>query len=108
MTEIADLWLQLGSAGFLAVLFGYLLLNLVNSQKEQTEDLESIRADLSKMSAELSNTQNICIKLIDSINTFKETISDKIDRKFDRQDENLEDLSKSVAYLQGKNNGGSK
>mgnify|MGYP003112584132 FL=1 len=108
MTEIADLWLQLGSAGFLAVLFGYLLLNLVNSQKEQTEDLESIRADLSKMSAELSNTQNICIKLIDSINSFKETISDKIDRKFDRQDENLEDLSKSVAYLQGKNNGGSK
>ena len=59
MTEIADLWLQLGSAGFLAVLFGYLLLNLVNSQKEQTEDLESIRADLSKMSAELSNTQNM-------------------------------------------------
>ena len=97
-----------GSAGFLAVLFGYLLLNLVNSQKEQTEDLESIRADLSKMSAELSNTQNICIKLIDSINSFKETMSDKIDRKFDRQDENLEDLSKSVAYLQGKNNGGSK
>ena len=108
MTEIADLWLQLGSAGFLAVLFGYLLLNLVNSQKEQTEDLESIRTDLSKMSAELSNTQNICIKLIDSINSFKETISDKIDRKFDRQDENLEDLSKSVAYLQGKNNGGRK
>ena len=83
-------------------------MNLVNSQKEQTDDLESIRSDLSKMSAELSNTQNICIKLIDSINNFKGSINDKIDRKFDRQDENLEDLSKSVAYLQGKNNGGSK
>ncbi len=108
MTELAELWVQIGSAGFLAILFGYLLLNLVNSQKEQTEDLESIRADLSKMSAEASNTQNISIKLIDSINAFKEHMSDKIDRKFDRQDENLEDLSKSVAYLQGKNNGGSK
>ena len=108
MTEIAELWVQIGSAGFLAVLFGYLLLNLVNSQKEQTEDLESIRADLSKMSAELSNTQSISIKLIDSVNSFKEHMNDKIDRKFDRQDENLEDLSKSVAYLQGKNNGGSK
>ena len=104
----AELWVQIGSAGFLAVLFGYLLLNLVNSQKEQTEDLESIRADLSKMSAELSNTQSISIKLIDSVNSFKEHMNDKIDRKFDRQDENLEDLSKSVAYLQGKNNGGSK
>ena len=108
MTELAELWVQIGSAGFLAILFGYLLLNLVNSQKEQTDDLESIRSDLSKMSAELSNTQNICIKLIDSINNFKSAINDKIDRKFDRQDENLEDLSKSVAYLQGKNNGGSK
>jgi septal ring factor EnvC (AmiA/AmiB activator) len=108
MTELAELWVQIGSAGFLAILFGYLLLNLVNSQKEQTEDLESIRADLSKMSAELSNTQSISIKLIDSVNSFKETMNDKIDRKFDRQDENLEDLSKSVAYLQGKNNGGSK
>lgn len=108
MTELAELWVQIGSAGFLAVLFGYLLLNLVNSQKEQTEDLESIRADLSKMSAELSNTQSISIKLIDSVNAFKEHINDKIDRKFDRQDENLEDLSKSVAYLQGKNNGGAK
>jgi len=108
MTELAELWVQIGSAGFLAVLFGYLLLNLVNSQKEQTEDLESIRSDLSKMSAELSNTQNISIKLIDSINAFKEHMNDKIDRKFDRQDENLEDLSKSIAYLQGKNNGGAK
>lgn len=108
MTELAELYLQLGSAGMVCILFGYLLMNLVNSQKEQTDDLESIRADLSKMSAELSNTQNICIKLIDSINNFKGSINDKIDRKFDRQDENLEDLSKSVAYLQGKNNGGAK
>ena len=108
MSEIAELYIQIGSAGMICVLFGYLLINLVNSQKEQTDDLESIRADLSKMSSESSNTQNISIKLIDSINNFKSAINDKIDRKFDRQDENLEDLSKSVAYLQGKNNCGSK
>tara|TARA_R100000781_G_scaffold64878_1_gene40898 strand:+ start:85 stop:411 length:327 start_codon:yes stop_codon:yes gene_type:complete len=108
MSELAELYIQLGSAGMICILFGYLLMNLVTSQKEQTDDLESIRADLSKMSAELSNTQNISIKLIDSINSFKEHMNDKIDRKFDRQDENLEDLSKSIAYLQGKNNGGAK
>ena len=108
MTELAELYMTIGSAGVICVLFGYLLMNLVSSQKDQTEDLESIRADLSKMSAELSNTQNISIKLIDSVNSFKEHMNDKLDRKFDRQDENLEDLSKSIAYLQGKNNGGSK
>ena len=108
MTELAELYMTIGSAGMICILFGYLLMNLVSSQKDQTDDLESIRADLSKMSAELSNTQNISIKLIDSVNSFKSSINDKIDRKFDRQDENLEDLSKSIAYLQGKNNGGSK
>ena len=106
--SFADIYLQVGAVGFCLILFGFMILNLIKSQKEQTDDLESIRADLSKMSAELSNTQNICIKLIDSINLFKENLTDKIDRKFDRQDENLEDLSKSIAYLQGKNNGGAK
>jgi len=106
--SFADVYLQVGAAGFCLILFGFMILNLIKSQKEQSDDLDSIRADLSKMSAELSNTQNISIKLIDSINSFKETMNDKIDRKFDRQDENLEDLSKSIAYLQGKNNGGSK
>lgn len=106
--SFADIYLQVGAVGFCLILFGFMILNLIKSQKEQSDDLDSIRADLSKMSAELSNTQNISIKLIDSINSFKETMNDKIDRKFDRQDENLEDLSKSIAYLQGKNNGGSK
>tara|TARA_R110002020_G_scaffold335814_1_gene550975 strand:+ start:481 stop:810 length:330 start_codon:yes stop_codon:yes gene_type:complete len=106
--SFADIYLQVGAVGFCLILFGFMILNLIKSQKEQSDDLDSIRADLSKMSAELSNTQNISIKLIDSINSFKEHMNDKIDRKFDRQDENLEDLSKSIAYLQGKNNGGSK
>jgi septal ring factor EnvC (AmiA/AmiB activator) len=106
--SFADVYLQVGAVGFCLMLFGFMILNLIRSQKEQSDDLDRIRTDLSKMSAELSNTQNICIKLIDSVNSFKESISDRLERKFDRQDENLEDLSKSIAYLQGKNNGGSK
>ncbi len=43
MTDIADLYLQLGSAGFIAVLFGFMIYNLIQSQKEQSEDLESIK-----------------------------------------------------------------
>ena len=45
MSEIAELYIQIGSAGMICVLFGYLLINLVNSQKEQTDELESRRAD---------------------------------------------------------------
>ena len=42
MTELADLYLQLGSAGFIALLFGFMIYNLIQSQKEQSDDLEEI------------------------------------------------------------------
>ena len=49
MNEIADLYLQLGSAGFIAVLFGFMIYNLIQSQKEQSEDLEEIKQSIHKM-----------------------------------------------------------
>jgi hypothetical protein len=51
---------------------------------------------------------NICVKLIDSINEFKKDVNDKMDRRHEKILENLDDLANSVAYLQGKTNGGSK
>ena len=49
MQEIADLYLQLGAVGFCLILFGFMILNLIKSQKEQTNDLESIKQSISKM-----------------------------------------------------------
>ena len=68
MTDIADLYLQLGSAGFIAVLFGFMIYNLIQSQKEQSEDLESIKQSISKIETQISNIQNISIKLVDRMN----------------------------------------
>ena len=53
MTEIADLYLQLGSAGFIAVLFGFMIYNLIQSQKEQSQDLEDIKQSIHKMESEM-------------------------------------------------------
>ena len=61
MTELADLYIQLGSAGFIALLFGFMIFNLIQSQKEQSEDLEDIKKSISKMESEISNAQNISI-----------------------------------------------
>ena len=97
MTELADLYIQLGSAGFIALLFGFMIFNLIQSQKEQSEDLEDIKQSISKMESEISNAQNISIKLVDRINS-----SDSKREDFWRQ------MSDDLAYLKGRINGSAK
>ena len=97
MTELADLYIQLGSAGFIALLFGFMIFNLIQSQKEQSEDLEDIKKSISKMESEISNAQNISIKLVDRINS-----SDSKREDFWRK------MSDDLAYLKGRINGSAK
>ena len=97
MTELADLYLQLGSAGIIALLFGFMIYNLIQSQKEQSDDLEVIKQSISKMESEISTAQNISIKLVDRINS-----SDSKREDFWRQ------MSDDLAYLKGRINGNAK
>tara|TARA_R110001592_G_scaffold178977_2_gene420347 strand:- start:325 stop:651 length:327 start_codon:yes stop_codon:yes gene_type:complete len=108
VTDPIELYTQLGVTGVVVCLFTFLLKNLVASQKEQSQDLDEIRQDLSVARSEIKNTMDICVKLIDSINDFKKDVNDKMDRRHEKILENLDDLANSVAYLQGKTNGGSK
>ena len=68
MSEIAEMYMQIGAAGVLAVLFAFMIMNLIRSQRDQTEDLEQIKKDLTKLATEMSNTQSIVIKLVDRLN----------------------------------------
>tara|TARA_R100000458_G_C8017462_1_gene78724 strand:+ start:145 stop:438 length:294 start_codon:yes stop_codon:yes gene_type:complete len=97
MTELADLYIQLGSAGFIALLFGFMIYNLIQSQKEQSNDLEEIKQSIRKMESVLDNNQNISVKLIDRINS-----SDKDREIFWRE------LSDDLAFIKGRINGSSK
>ena len=82
-----------------------MILNLIKSQKEQSDDLESIRADLSQMASEINNTMNISVKLIDSINSFKSSLHDKLDRRHEKMTETIDELSNQINYMQGRING---
>ena len=94
MTELADLYLQIGAAGFVFVLFGFMIYNLIQSQKELSEDLEEIKQSIAKMESEISNSQNISIKLIDRIN-----------RGDEKREEFWRELSDDLAFLKGRING---
>ena len=94
ISEFADLYLQLGAAGFVFLLFGFTIYNLIQINKAQSEDLEEIKQSISKMESEISNSMQINIKLVDRIN---------------RSDEKREDfwrnLSDDLAFLKGRING---
>ena len=89
--------MQIGAAGVMAVLFAFMIMNLIKSQREQTEDLEKIKQDLTKLSTESSNTQSITIKLVDRMN-----VSDNSSQRH-REDivKELNDLSDILMEIKG-------
>ena len=89
--------MQLGAAGVIAVLFAFMIMNLIKSQREQTEGLEQIKQDLTKLSTEMSNTQSITIKLVDRMN-----VSDNSSQRH-REDivKELNDLSDVLMEIKG-------
>jgi uncharacterized protein YoxC len=97
MNEIAELYMQIGAAGIIAVLFAFMIMNLIKSQREQTEDLEQIKQDLTKLSTEMSNTQSITIKLVDRMN-----VTDNSSQRH-REDiiKELNDLSDVLMEIKG-------
>ena len=104
-TEMMELYGTLGATGVISILFSMMILNLIRSQKDQTDDLDNIKQKIVKMETEINSTYSITVKLIDSINAFKNDINDKLDRRHDRLNESLDDLEKSVNYMQGRLNG---
>jgi uncharacterized protein YoxC len=97
MNEISEMYMQIGAAGIMAVLFAFMIMNLIRSQREQTEDLEHIMKDITKLATEMSNTMSIVIKLVDRMN-----VSDSASQRH-REDivKELNDLSDILMEIKG-------
>lgn len=108
VSEIIELYGQLGAMGIMTIGFLFLLNNLVRSQKDQSEDLDVIKQDISKMQTEINSVYSISVKLIDSINGFKGSINDKMDRRHEAMMKEVDDLSDKISYMSGRINGGGK
>ena len=97
MNELMEMYMQIGAAGVTSVLFAVMIMNLIKSQREQTEDLEQIKKDLTKLSTEMSNTQSITIKLVDRLN-----VSDSTREKFNMDIiKEINDISDVVMEIKG-------
>ena len=97
MEQFASTYMELGFAGVVAVLFGFMIVNLIKSQNAQNEDLERIKQDLVKLSTEMSNTQGMMIKVVDRFN-----VTDRTSQSH-REDivKELNELSQDIAEVKG-------
>ena len=78
-------------------MFGFVLYNLIQENKAQSEDLEEIKQSIHKMEAVQDSAMQINVKLIDRL-----TSSDKDRERFWRE------LSDELSFIRGRINGGSK
>jgi len=81
-----------------------MILNLIKSQKEQTEDLDDIAKAIAKIEVKNTNVESIVIKLIDRINR-QEDVSTRHREDIIRE---LNEVTDDLAYLKGRINGNSK
>ena len=95
----------LGATGFCVIFLGYLMINLVKSQKHQDGELETIRETISKMNEVISNSQSIILKLVDKTQRVKELQEDSDSRRFESMMKEIDDLSDKIAYITGRLNG---
>ena len=92
---------EYGAIGVVCSLFAYMIMNLIKSQKDQTDDLDRVRQAIAKMESTIENVEGIVIKLIDRFNKSDEnTANHRIDIV-----KELNDVSDSLSYLKGRING---
>ena len=96
-----ETYAEYGAIGVIVALFGFMIINLIQSQKAQNEDLDSIRQDIASSTKVLTNTEGILLKMLDRWNR-----SDETTQKY-RNDivKELNDVTDELNYLKGRING---
>lgn len=93
--------MEYGAVAVIVGLFIMLITNLIKSQKEQSDDLDTIRQHIAKMEAKISNVESIVLKMLDRWNR-----SDEVrDRRHEDLMKELTDQSDSISFLKGRING---
>jgi hypothetical protein len=104
-SNLLNPYMEYGAVAVIVGLFIMLITNLIKSQKEQSDDLDTIRQDIVKIQVKTANVESIVLKLIDRLNRSDETNKTERDRRHEAVIGELDDLANSVQYLLGKLNG---
>ena len=92
-----ETYAEYGAIGVIVSLFVMLIMNLIRSQKSQTEDLDQIRQAIAKSETKMGNVEGIILKMLDRWNRSDET-SQRHREDIVRE---LNDVTDDLAYLKG-------
>ena len=95
-----ELYAEAGIIGVVTILFSYMIMNLIKSQKAQTEDLEEIKQSIRKMEAVTDNSSGIIIKLIDRWNSS----DDKAERRHEKFVDEMNQITDDLNFVKGRLN----
>ena len=99
-----ETYAEYGAIGVIVSLFVMLIMNLIKSQKAQSEDLDQIRQAIAKSETKMANVEGIILKMLDRWNRSDET-SQRHREDIVRE---LNDVTDDLAYLKGRINGKSR
>ena len=71
--EFVKIYAEYGALGIIVSLFVYMIMNLIKSQKYQTDDLKQIKIDISKCEKDVKNIESIVLKFLDRWNKSDDT-----------------------------------
>jgi|TARA_R100000750_G_scaffold611_2_gene841 uncharacterized protein YoxC len=95
--EFVKVYAEYGALGVIVILFVYMIMNLIKSQKVQSYDLDNIRRDIARSEKDIKNIETIVIKFLDRWNRSDETR----DRRHEDMVKELNDLSDVMMEVKG-------
>ena len=92
-----ETYAEYGAIGVIVSLFVMLIMNLIKSQKAQSEDLDQIRQAIAKSETKMGNVESIVLKMLDRWNKSDETR----DRRHEEMVREVNDLSDVMMEVKG-------
>ena len=92
-----ETYAEYGAIGCIIMLFGYMVLNLMSSQKSQNEDLDNIRVHISKMETKVQNVESIILKMLERW----QRSDDTTERRHEKLIDEINQISDVVAEVKG-------
>ena len=95
--DFIEIYAEYGALGIIVGLFVYMIMNLIRSQKVQSENLKLIKIDISKCEKDIKNIDSIVIKFLDRWNR-----SDEVrDRRHEDMVKEMNDMSDVLMEVKG-------
>lgn len=100
-TTIIEAWGTLGVTGAMAVMFGFMIANIIKSQNTQNDTLDKLAVSQAKSEETTNNLESIVLKLLDRIQRESEQQSDERNRRHEAISRDIADMDAQISEIKG-------